>query len=98
MSQTKIIELLKKHPEGLSAPEVHQLLQTTNCYGQLKKLERSGEIIQRRDGRKSRWFLSPDMELICCVNEKEHGRHSMTSATKTLNPVKYSRGDRSSNQ
>ena len=60
MSQTKIIELLKKNPSGLTAQELHNLLGTTNCYGQLKKLEKYKEVvmIDNPHSRKKRWVIA----------------------------------------
>ncbi len=58
MSQARILELLKEHPRGLTAKELHKMLGLGNCYSQLKRLERAGDIVTDRSiGKSFRWKL-----------------------------------------
>ena len=59
MSQARILALLKYHSGGLTAKEIHEALGLGNCYAQLKKLERAGDIIVvLPTGKAFRWKLN----------------------------------------
>ncbi len=95
MSQLKIIELIKQHPEGISTTEIHTELKLTNCYSALSTMLKY-ELIRREKYYTGgppgyNWFFvkyaTPKKKFICdlfTIGKRRCGKAFVTDRNRDI--------------